>query len=81
MYTKLTNITSLAAAVLTLTACGSTGGFYGADGRPALGAQIDRAGRPAITTARIETFNGDSAAKDAARDAYNAATPATSSAH
>ncbi len=42
---------------------------------PALGTQIDRAGRPAISTALVETFNGDSAAKGAARDAYNAAGP------
>lgn len=40
---------------------------------PQLGAQIDRAGRPAISTALVETFNGDSAAKGVARDAYNAA--------
>ncbi len=40
---------------------------------PNLGTQIDRAGRPAISTALVETFNGDSSAKGAARDAYNAA--------
>lgn len=40
---------------------------------PQLGTQIDRAGRPAISTALVETFNGDSAAKGVARDTYNAA--------
>jgi hypothetical protein len=38
--------------------------------RPALGAQIDRMGRPAINTALNNTFNGDKAAKDAAKDSY-----------
>ena len=40
---------------------------------PAVGAvQIDRAGRPAISTALQETFNGDMVARGAAKDAYNA---------
>ncbi len=39
---------------------------------PALGVQIDRVGRPAIATALMETFNGDDAAKGAAKDGYNA---------
>ncbi len=39
---------------------------------PTPGAQIDRAGRPAITSALIETFNADGTARDTARDAYNA---------
>jgi len=38
--------------------------------RPALGAQIDRMGRPAINTALNNTFNGDKSAKDAAKDRY-----------
>ncbi len=37
---------------------------------PALGAQIDRMGRPAVNTAVNKTFAG--AARDPARDAYNA---------
>jgi hypothetical protein len=39
---------------------------------PSLGTQIDRTGRPAINTALNNTFNGDTAAKNAAKDAYNA---------
>jgi len=41
--------------------------------RPAIGAQIDRMGRAAISTALNNTFNGDKQAKDAAKDAYNKA--------
>src|SRR5438045_6193332 len=40
---------------------------------PALGAQIDRMGRPAINTALNNTFNADAASKGKAKDAYNAA--------
>lgn len=47
----------------------------GRDARPALGNQIDRAGRAAINTALNETFNGDTTVKEAAKDAYNAAGP------
>ena len=47
----------------------------GPDSPPSLGAQIDRTGRPAIGTALMETFNGDSDAKDAAKDEYNSAAP------
>jgi Domain of unknown function (DUF4331) len=44
---------------------------------PALGAQIDRMGRPAITTALIAVFSPPGAATTAQRDAYNqAADPA-----
>jgi len=42
--------------------------------RPLIGTQIDRAGRPAINTALNNTFNGDKASKDAAKDAYAKAT-------
>ena len=48
----------------------------GAANRPELGTQIDRAGRPAISTALLETFNGNRTAKAEAREAFNAATPA-----
>lgn len=43
----------------------------GADNPPALGAQIDRMGRPAINTALNNPFNGDATARNAAKDAYN----------
>lgn len=42
----------------------------GADAPPALGAQIDRAGRPAISTALVQTF-GDPTDRDPARVDYN----------
>ncbi|MEC7519205.1 MAG: hypothetical protein VYE22_05030 [Myxococcota bacterium] len=75
----ITRTITISIALLAL-GCGSAEGFYGRDGRPALGAQIDRTGRPAISTALVETFNGDSAAKDEAKDRYNAATPSTAGA-
>lgn len=57
---------------------GGTGdGPLGAGNPPRLGAQIDRAGRPAISTALVATFNADQTAKDAAKDAYNAASDPT----
>jgi hypothetical protein len=43
---------------------------------PALGAQIDRMGRPAINTALNNTFNADATSKGKAKDAYNDALPA-----
>ncbi len=39
---------------------------------PALGAQIDRLGRPAINTALNHAFDPTAATKNAAKDAYNA---------
>ncbi len=39
---------------------------------PALGAQIDRLGRPAINTALTATFETDAGTKGAKKDAYNA---------
>ncbi|HEX4340350.1 MAG TPA: hypothetical protein VH062_30790 [Polyangiaceae bacterium] len=44
---------------------------------PTLGAQIDRFGRPAINTALTHTFDTNDTTKGAAKDAYNAALPAT----
>lgn len=41
---------------------------------PALGTQIERMGRPAVNTALNKTFVTDTAMKNAAKDAYNAAT-------
>lgn len=43
--------------------------------RPALAAQIDRAGRAAISTATIETFQADEQIVGTEKDAYNAAPP------
>ncbi len=43
--------------------------------RPTLGAQIDRAGRAAISTATIETFQADEQIVGTQKDAYNAAGP------
>jgi hypothetical protein len=64
---------------------GSGDGAAGSDGAvdggfpapPVLGAQIDRMGRAAINTALIHGFDTDTTAKNAAKDAYNAALPAT----
>jgi hypothetical protein len=42
---------------------------------PSLGDPIDRTGRPAVSTATIQTFNGDSDAKGIRKDEYNAAGP------
>jgi hypothetical protein len=53
-----------------------TDGINGNPGTPYLGVQIDRVGRPAIGTALMDTFNGDSASKGSSKDAYNAAGPA-----
>lgn len=61
---------------------GGTGGAAGQDGgasdggiptKPTLGVQVDRAGRAAVSTALIHTFDADMTAKGAAKDAYNAA--------
>jgi len=50
---------------------GGTGGGFPAP--PALGAQIERMGRPAINTALNKAFEGDDAVKGAAKDAWNQA--------
>jgi hypothetical protein len=59
--------------------CGGDGGPapLGADAQPALGAQIDRAGRPAISTALVATFASTLPERNEARDRYNQALPAT----
>jgi len=44
---------------------------------PALGAQIDRLGRPAVATALIAPFQSNAATKGEQKDAYNTAAPAT----
>jgi hypothetical protein len=58
------------AATTWLAGCGSDGNPL----PPALGAQIDRMGRPGINTAVTDPFNLNSATKGAAQDNYNAAT-------
>jgi hypothetical protein len=50
-----------------------TGEPLGEDNPPKLGAQIDRAGRPAISTALVATFETDEDVKNSKKDAYNAA--------
>ena len=44
----------------------------GADNPPTFDAQIDRAGRAAISTALVDTFNGDAVTRNARKDLYNA---------
>jgi Domain of unknown function (DUF4331) len=70
---------------LLLAACSSSsnksdGGGGSGGGPPALGAQIDRLGRPAINTAITDPFDSDATAHGTKQDAFNAATPATGSA-
>jgi hypothetical protein len=47
---------------------------------PALGAQIDRLGRPAINTAITDPFDGNATQHGMKQDTYNAATPSTAAA-
>ena len=71
-------ITATLSLVLAL-ACGDDGtdAFRGPDAPPSIGAQIDRNGRPAISTATVSTFTPD-ATRDARRAAYaSASNPAT----
>jgi len=46
--------------------------MLGKDNPPALGAQIDRMGRAAISSALVGTFNPDDTGKGMTKDAYNA---------
>ncbi|HET6149639.1 MAG TPA: DUF4331 family protein [Polyangia bacterium] len=68
---------------LAATACGSSSNNNGKDGGgnnpapPALGGQVDRQGRSVVNTVLIHGFDSDAAATMAAKDAYNAAAPAT----
>jgi len=60
-----------------LAACGDSDSEpRGVEGIPTLGAQIDRSGRPAISTALQATFDPDTDTKNTAKDAYNTALPA-----
>jgi len=76
--TRLPTLLALGASVLV--ACDGTPAdveLLGADAPPRLKAQIDRAGRPAVSTATIKTFAAAPAQTDRARDGYNAAIPVT----
>jgi len=74
-------LNKLLAVALTLAACGGDDGGGGKDAppdngnnfppAPALGAQIDRIGRPAVNTALNAVFEPDAAKKAAQKDAYN----------
>lgn len=72
----------ISALALFLAGCGDdgprpTGGVDampdagGAPAMPALGAQIDRMGRPLISTMLIETFNPDEPLRQSSKDNYN----------
>jgi hypothetical protein len=71
--------TMIGAPLLALASCGSSGKSPEMVA-PALGAQIDRMGRPAINTAITDPFFTDDAAHGVKQDAYNALTPATAAA-
>jgi Domain of unknown function (DUF4331) len=59
---------------LPAMACGSSSNN---PAPPVLGAQVDRQARSVVNTVLIHGFDADMAAKGAAKDAYNAAAPAT----
>jgi hypothetical protein len=56
---------------------GGNGGAGGSAAPPALGAQIDRMGRPAINTAITDPFDSNTTQHGMKQDMYNAATPST----
>ncbi len=64
-------VTSLAALALACGSSSSGGGSAGTPAPPALGAQIDRMGRPAVQTATNHTFDGNDSTKGAAKDGWN----------
>ena len=86
-----TNKTMILGMALLAMACGSSNnsakdGGNDAGGNdagvnnpapPTLGAQVDRQGRSVVNTVLIHGFDSNAAAKGTAKDAYNAATPAT----
>lgn len=79
MYqTYRTSALALALSLVAAAGCSDepNAAPLGPDARPALGPQIDRAGRPAISTALIATFSADADARSTARNAYNRAAPA-----
>ena len=74
---RLLPLLILALGAASLLGCGGDGPApLGPDARPPLGTQIDRAGRPAVSTALIATFASFEERNDV-RDRYNQAGPAT----
>lgn len=77
IHTPSFALLTLALSAGSLVGCGGDGPApLGPDARPVLGAQIDRAGRPAVSTALIATFASFEERNDV-RDRYNQAGPAT----
>lgn len=66
-----TSTSSTSSSSTTTSSSSGTGGTMMNPPPPALGVQMDRMGRPAINTALNHTFDTDTTAKDAAKDAYN----------
>jgi hypothetical protein len=79
MFTKSTILAAVIGAPALLLAACSSSSTPAPSGPPALGAQIDRFGRPAINTAITDPFDADATMHGTKQDAYNAATPATGS--
>jgi Domain of unknown function (DUF4331) len=76
------NETTTTMLLLLAMACGSSDDDANDDGvdipvPPTLGAQIDRLARSAVNSRLNHSFDADAAARGAAKDAYNAAAPAT----
>lgn len=74
--TTLNRIASLAALALAAAACG-TDATAVTPGKPTIGTQIDRMGRPAVNTALSNPFELLAGTSDAAKDAYNASSDPT----
>jgi hypothetical protein len=70
-------------AAVTLVGCSddNNGNGNGNDGGspPALGAQLDRQGRPAVNVALNATFEADGGVQGNAKNAYNSAVPSSAS--
>jgi hypothetical protein len=64
-------LTSLAGLALACGSSSSGGGSGKAPAPPALGAQMDRMGRPAVQTATNHTFDSNDGTKGMAKDAWN----------
>src|SRR5512141_2759598 len=73
----MTSRSLVAPLLLALSAgCGgsSTSSSSPPPAAPALGAQIDRVGRPGVSIFLVAPFSADAVARGSTRDAYNAAT-------
>jgi Domain of unknown function (DUF4331) len=79
MFTKSTILAAVIGAPALLLAACSSSSTPAPSGPPALGAQIDRFGRPAINTAITDPFDADATMHGTKQDAFNAATPASGS--